>query len=203
LPEPIQDAGATTALVAANGIKGKFALSLDETVVPTQQALDLADSPYTEVMPVAMHQRQPAIAAVSAYFGARAGQNSLLMIDSVLVENETGAALDYEMRTLSGAAVEALNLFVTAAGLRLNGLFVAAAIPRAAAQQIRGNDAVIGGSIIARFSVPANDAKEIKIGRGLTLLGNDPIQPALTVWNTTVNSPVAGTFWAREFKLKG
>lgn len=209
MPTPITNSKASSALAAQFGVRGRFALSLDEVVVPVSDAAQEAGKgPLVSWRRGGDFLQSPAVAARFSGVMIRPGQNLLDVIEELYVMNGTGTAFGVRMNLLRPADVAsaALNITLTSQipelASRINnaGFFDSLG---ASISIVDTNNLNLGAAIFRRRAT-ANQNTIFPIPRGIRLDGSDPAGlPAIVVFHETVNTALdCGAFLVEHLDLR-
>jgi len=144
-------------------------------------------------------------AGVESGVSIEPGENTVLVVDEVQIEEESSAVLAIEVRWLLPADIAAVTTGSSGLSVNQNGILRGGVVPRTAALVRSITHTAPLGTVIARGSTPNDTQLVISLGkRGLALYGNDPAGvSALCAWNLTDNLPMAVNFQGREFRIPG
>jgi len=204
MPLPVQNAESSRALTAALGLKGRFRLSLDEIIVPVAVTDFLPDTPYTSIVPISGSTSQVAVALEFSYIMIQAVAGSILVVDQVLIDNQSGGDASYQFRLLTAGEVAAVSVAAFNTSLNLNSPIIGGLVARSGALVSRGTHTALVGTIAGRINILAGMTERFKFPSGASSYGDDSEGPvAITFFDTTVNQPMAATFFGRQFLNKG
>jgi len=201
MPIPVQYPGQANALQKLFGLKGKIPLSVDETIVPVALIADQMNSPWGDVISVARHRAQAALAANNSGLMVRPGAGVVLGIDQIFVDNNQGNAVRIDLRMLSVATVTAMTVVASS---NMNDM----SAPIASDGSIARTGSVVSsitrigatGNVLARINIAANESDVFKLGAPFYLDGSAKAGiGALAIWNLTLNEPIGASFIGREY----
>lgn len=188
-------------------LKGQVDSSFDATILPVVNIADLAETPYSQYsVPVAEAATAPAVAAKLSYLMARPGQNNILGVRGVIIDNTSGAAASFGLRVMTTAQVNALT---TAPALLTQFLALTGTLANPEAGDLRpsalnsGADALLLGNAFASLTIPNGDFRAITFPRIIWLYGTSQTRPAVAVVGSAVNTAVTATFFGEEWPSPG
>jgi len=205
VPVDIQNAEASSSLVAGLGIKGGLRLKLDETIVGVEVIGDLTKgSPYASVKKIGGVRAQAAVALEISAISIEPGPGGILVIDQISVDNIQGADANFEIRVLTAAQIASITTVNSSLAFDFNSPFIAGAIARDGALLRSLSDAVAIGPVVLQMNVLTGERGVYDLPGGYALYGDDPIGPvALTVWNSAINLAAQASFIGRVYLNKG
>lgn len=207
-PRNFNRAAFISALIAACGLKGEYAATLDPHIEANLQLLDVSDTPFLRFgKPGARTHTKAAVAATNSGLVCSPSQNVALQIEQILIVNETGAMQDFGIYLAKASDIA--GLANTGAALQL--LDLAAQPDDGGAltnlgSNVKPGTAVGGiGTRFGRVRLLTDTSFLLTFPRpGVILYGNDPNGiPGCAVFTEVVNLAVRATFYAREWPLPG
>jgi len=202
---PVQNAETSKAAVAALGLKGQLKFEFDEVLVPVVVMEDVTGPPYGTVVPVNFHLAVAGAAMNNSSISVEPTPGSILVVDRIVMENNTGSAADFEIRLLSAADVDAMTTVSSAIGFNMNSEFDSSGNPaRSAALGRALRHTSLLGDVVERVTILQDDFGVTLFPTGWALYGDDPFGPvAMSAANVVVAEVMSATFYGRQFLNKG
>lgn len=187
-------------------VKGKTAFTLDETIVPTINIGDIADTPYLNKYGLAVSRRETktAGAATFAYQVASPAPNKVLQLLQICANNNTGAAVGILIAMMTATNIAGIDTPGTVNKFMDVGSQIAAKL--VGSSVLLGLDAASSlGSLLRVVTIPASSSFTWDLpGSGIFLYGNDEGGvPGVAVIGSAFNQTIEVTFGGREWPLPG
>ena len=214
MPIPIGTPDPSQVLQKQLGVKGKFDLRLDETIVPVATVTDCRNSPFEQGVYNFMGQKQLAPAAGRfAYIMARPVVGVIIAIDAFSFDNEFQADNPYliDLRIMAPANIAAITELSSDAMLNTSDPIQATDLVQGAAAEVVSldhNTANVGGLLDrysftdAAFTGPHHH--RVPLANPIFLNGDaDGGIGGLALVNRTAQSALRGSFEGRVFTSRG